>query len=51
MSEYTEVFKDFLNGKRNVSKRVYKTLGRAYRAVNNEIIDWDTALQYMGIEE
>ena len=30
---YTEVLKDYLQGKRNVSKQLYRLMSTAYRAV------------------
>lgn len=51
MEEYTKVLNEFLNGKRDVKRKIYKVLGRGYRAVNSGIIDWDKFLRIFEIEE
>ena len=40
MEEYTKVLREYLQGRRNITKRVYKVISRAYRAIMNGRMTW-----------
>lgn len=39
---YTDVLKEFLKGRRNVSKKVFKIMNSTYRAVENGRTTWES---------
>ena len=45
---YTEVLKEYLKGRRNVKKRLYRFMSTAYRAVENGRTTWDEVIQRTG---
>ncbi len=49
MEEYTEVLKDYLQGRRNVKKRLYRFMSTAYRAAKNGRITWDNIIDRIRI--
>lgn len=44
MKSYTEILKEYLQDRRNISKKIYKFMNTAYRAVQKERITWDYIL-------
>ena len=40
MEEYTKVLREYLQGRRNITKRVYKVISRDYRAIMNGKMTW-----------
>lgn len=50
MGEYTEMLRDYLQGRRNIRKKLYKYMSRAYRAVEKGITTWDKVIGIMEVE-
>ena len=48
MENYVETLKEFLKGKRNISKNAYKFMSKAYRKVAKGIMTWDNVLDILG---
>lgn len=48
MEEYTSLLKDYLNGRRDIKKRLYKVMSTAYRAVLNGRTTWDDVICLTG---
>ena len=45
MEEYTEILEQYLGGKRNYSKTMFKLMGRIYRRVNKGKLTWDEVIK------
>ncbi len=48
MQNFTETLREFLKGKRNISKNAYKFMSKAYRRVAKGIMTWDNVLDILG---
>ncbi len=48
MENYVETLKEFLKGKRNISKNAYKFMSKAYRKVAKGIMTWDEVIDILG---
>ena len=48
MESYTEILRDYLQERRNVSKRLYKFMNTAYRAVRAGRTTWDNIINIQG---
>ena len=48
MENYVETLKEFLKGKRNISKNAYKFMSKAYRKVAKGIMTWDEDIDILG---
>ena len=48
MENYTEILKEYLQERRNVSKRLYKFMNTAYRAVRAGRKTWDNIINILG---
>ena len=48
MEKYVETLKESLKGKRNISKKFYKFMGKTYRAVRSRRITWDEVIDILG---
>ena len=48
MENYVETLKEFLKGRRNISKNAYKFMSKAYRRVAKGIMTWDNVLDILG---
>jgi hypothetical protein len=48
MEEYINILKDYLNGRRNIKKALYKVMSTAYRAVQNGRMTWDDVIYLTG---
>lgn len=48
MENYIETLKEFLKGKRNISKNAYKFMSKAYRKVAKGIMTWDEVIDILG---
>lgn len=46
--EYTEMLRDYLQGRRNIRKRLYKFMSTAYRAVKSGRMTWDDIIKILG---
>lgn len=47
MEEYVEVLKDYLQGKRDYTKIMFKISGALYRGVSNGRFTWEEGLKVM----
>ncbi len=47
MEEYVENTKKYLNGRRDMKRRVYRIVATLYRAVKSNRITWEQGLQYI----
>lgn len=47
MENYVETLKEFLKGKRNISKNAYKFMSKAYRKVAKGIMTWDEVIDIL----
>lgn len=41
MEDYVELTKEYLNKRRNMSRKVFYLMGRVYRGVNNNRFTWE----------
>lgn len=41
MEEYVKLTKEYLNGRRNMGKKVFYLMGRVYRGINNSRFTWE----------
>lgn len=48
MEKYVENLKEYLKGRRNISRKLYRFISTDYRAVQNNRITWDEAIQRIG---
>lgn len=48
MKEYTEILKDYLGERRNISKGLYKFMNTAFRLVEKERTTWDYIIEITG---
>ena len=48
MENYVETLKEFLKGKRNISKNAQKFMSKAYRKVAKGIMTWDEVIDILG---
>ncbi len=48
MENFTEDLREFLKGRRNISKNAYKFMSKAYRRVAKGIMTWDNVLDILG---
>ncbi len=49
MENYTEMLRDYLQGRRNIGKKLYKYMSRAYRAVEKGMTTWDKVIEIMEV--
>lgn len=45
MESYTEILRDYLQERRNVSKEVFKIMNSAYRAVQKGRMTWNDVIR------
>ena len=48
MEKYVEELKKYLRGRRNISKRLYKFMSTAYRAVKHGRTNWNYVIDILG---
>lgn len=47
MEEYIEDLRDYLQDRRNISRRVYNIMGTLFRGVQNKRFTWEQGLEYI----
>ncbi len=45
MENYVEITKEYLNGRRNMSRKVFYLMGRMYRGVNNNRFTFEQVME------
>ncbi len=48
MENYTEFLKEYLEGRRNISKKLYKFMSTTFRKVQKGRETWDEAIRKIG---
>ena len=48
MQNFTETLREYLKGRRNISRKLYKFMSTAYRAVETGKITWDYVIEMTG---
>lgn len=47
MEQYIESLKDYLQGRRDTTRKVYKIVGTLFRGVQNKRFTWEQGLEYI----
>lgn len=47
MKNYVEILREFLKGRRNISRKLYKFMSKAYRRVAKGIMTWDEVIDIL----
>lgn len=47
MEEYIETLKEYLQGRRDTTRKVYSIMGTLFRGVQNKRFTWEQGLEYI----